>query len=86
MDVIEAGFAIASEGDASAIEAISKEIRVRRFAPWRGLTRKMWKRRRARWKAQTARAFTSSWPVQTLHLECKLKITRAEALERAGST
>jgi 2-isopropylmalate synthase len=85
VDTLEGGFAVASEGDYAAISAISKEIRGPSIA---SLTRA---RRddievasRALEHARRSRIhiFLAS---SDLHLEYKLKITRAEALEQADS-
>ncbi len=86
VDVIEAGFAIASEGDAEAIKAISGEVR----GPCIG---SMARACQADVEA-AARALEGAGRSRIhivlassdLHLECKLKITRAQALERAANT
>jgi 2-isopropylmalate synthase len=85
VDVIEAGFAIASEGDSRAVKAISEEIR----GPIIG---SMARARREDIEA-AARALEGArrsrihivLASSDLHLEYKLKITRAEALAQAGS-
>jgi 2-isopropylmalate synthase len=86
VDVIEAGFAIASEGDARAIEAVSKEVRDPSICSMaRANKEDVEAAARALEGANRSRihiVLASS----DLHLECKLKITRAEALERAASS
>jgi 2-isopropylmalate synthase len=82
VDTLEAGFAVASEGDYAAISAISKEIRGPSIA---SLTRTRSEdievACRALEHARRSRIhiFLAS---SDLHLECKLKITRIEALEQ----
>ena len=85
VDVIEAGFAIASEGDSKAIKAIGREVRnpiITSLA-------------RAR-KQDIEAAAIALEPARRsrihlvlassdIHLEYKLKITRAEALEQADA-
>ena len=86
VDVIEAGFAIASEGDAAAVELISKEIRGPVICSMaRANKEDVEAAARALEGAKRSRihiVLASS----DLHLECKLKISRAEALELAAST
>lgn len=86
VDFIEAGFAIASDGDASAIEAISKEIRGPGVCSMaRANIGDVEAAARALEGACRSRihiVLASS----DLHLQCKLKISRAEALERAASS
>ena len=86
VDVIEAGFAIASEGDSCAIEAISREV----IAPCIGSMARARKQdieaaARALDKARRSRVhivLSSS----DIHLQFKLKITRAEALDQVDSS
>jgi 2-isopropylmalate synthase len=86
VDIIEAGFAIASDGDSSAIKAISREIR-------RPCIGSMARAHRADIEA-AARALEGAsrsrihivLASSDLHLEYKLKITRAEALDRAATS
>jgi 2-isopropylmalate synthase len=86
VDVIEAGFAIASDGDAAAVELISKEIRGPSICSMaRANKEDVEAAARALEGANRSRihiVLASS----DLHLECKLKISRAEALELAAST
>jgi 2-isopropylmalate synthase len=86
VDVLEAGFAIASEGDLESIRAIAREVRGPRITSL------------ARCKREdieaAARAIESA-PVNRihvflassdLHLEAKLRITREQALEQAAES
>ena len=65
VDIIEAGFAIASPGDFAAISSICQEIRGPRIASLARARSEDIGRGRALWKGQTGRAFTSSSPAQT---------------------
>ncbi len=86
VDVIESGFAIASEGEFCAIQAISREVRNPIIASMARASRKdievaahaLERARRSRIHV----VLSSS----DIHLESKLKITRAEALEQADSS
>lgn len=86
VDVIEAGFAIASEGDSSSIQAISREVRGPCIASMaRACNPDVEAAGRALEHAHRSRihiVLASS----DLHLEYKLRITRAEALDRAVSS
>jgi 2-isopropylmalate synthase len=86
VDVIEAGFAIASEGDASAIKTISREVRGPCIGSMaRACQADVEAAGRALEDANRSRihiVLASS----DLHLECKLRITRDQALERAASS
>jgi 2-isopropylmalate synthase len=86
VNVIEAGFAIASDGDYRAIKAISREIRGPVIASLARARREdIETAARALDEAQRSRihiVLASS----DIHLEFKLKITRAEALEQADSS
>jgi 2-isopropylmalate synthase len=85
VDVIEAGFAIASDGDFAAITSVAKEIRRPRIASLsRSRREDIEASARALEGAEKSRIhiFLAS---SDLHLEYKLKITREQALEQAGS-
>ncbi len=81
-DVIEAGFPIASDDDFEAVRAVSREIRRPVIA---GLARASAPDIRRAWAALEGAArprihvFLAS---SDLHLQCKLKITRSQALEQ----
>jgi 2-isopropylmalate synthase len=84
VDVIEAGFAIASEGDAAAITSVAKEVRGPRIASLaRSRREDIEAAARSLDGAEKARIhiFLAS---SDLHLEYKLKMTREQALEQAG--
>lgn len=86
VNVIEAGFAIASDGDSSAIKAISREVRGPCIGSMaRACQADIETAARALEGANRSRihiVLASS----DLHLEYKLKITRAEALDRAATS
>src|ERR1700679_650481 len=86
VDVIEAGFAMASEGDFNAIKAISREVRGPGIASLaRACKEDIETAARALDEARRSRVhivLASS----DIHLEYKLKMTRAEAVERANSS
>lgn len=86
VDVIEAGFAMASESDSASIKAISRDVRglcITSMA--RACKADIEAAARALEQAHRSRihiVLASS----DLHLEYKLRISRAEALERAASS
>jgi len=86
VNIIEAGFAIASDGDFRAIDAIAREIRNPAIASLARARREdIETAARALDKARRSRihiVLASS----DIHLQFKLKITRAEALEQADSS
>ena len=82
VDIIEAGFPIASDGDRVAVEYISREVRgVRIAALARAKREDIEMAARAIEPAESSRihVFLAS---SDLHLEYKLKISRAQALEQ----
>ena len=86
VDIIEAGFAMASEGDFAAIATITQAIRKPRIASLaRAKTEDIEMASRALQFADRARihVFLAS---SDLHLEYKLKMSRAEALEQCGES
>jgi len=86
VDIIEAGFAMASEGDFAAIATITQAVRKPRIASLaRAKTEDIEMAARALQFADRARihVFLAS---SDLHLEYKLKIGRAEALELTGES
>src|ERR1700758_5284536 len=86
VDIIEAGFAIASEGDFAAISTITQAIRKPRIASLaRAKTEDSEMAARSLQFAARPRihVFLAS---SDLHLEYKLKISRAEALELCGES
>jgi 2-isopropylmalate synthase len=86
VDIIEAGFAMASEGDFAAIATITQAIRKPRIASLaRAKTEDIEMAARAVQFADRARihVFLAS---SDLHLEYKLKISRAQALDLCGES
>jgi 2-isopropylmalate synthase len=86
VDVIEAGFAMASEGDFAAIATITQAIRGPRITSLaRARTEDIEMAARALQLADKARihVFLAS---SDLHLEYKLKMSRAQALETCGES
>jgi 2-isopropylmalate synthase len=86
VDIIEAGFAMASEGDFAAIATITQAVRKPRIASLaRAKTEDIEMAARALQFADRARihVFLAS---SDLHLEYKLKISRAEALDLCGES
>ena len=86
VDIIEAGFAMASEGDFAAIATITQAVRKPRIASLaRASTEDIEMAARALQFADRARihVFLSS---SDLHLEYQLKISRAEALDQCAKS
>ena len=86
VDIIEAGFAIASDGDFAAIDTISREIRGPRIASLaRARAEDIERAAKALEKAPQSRIhiFLAS---SDIHLQYKLKISREEALEQAAKS
>jgi 2-isopropylmalate synthase len=86
VDVIEAGFAIASQGDSDSIRRISREVRNTRIASLARCKREdIEAAARSVEPAEQSRIHTFL-ASSDLHLEAKLKITRAEALTQAAES
>ncbi len=86
VDVIEAGFAIASHGDFASVKAIAKEVHGPRIASLARCKREdIEAAARAVEPAAKSRihVFLAS---SDLHLEAKLKISRAQALDQVASS
>ena len=86
VDIIEAGFAIASPGDFEAIRNVSREVRGPRIASLaRARPEDIHAAARSLEGAERTRihVFLAS---SDIHLEHKLKITRTEALEQTGNS
>ena len=82
VDILEAGFAIASEGDAASIRQIAKEVRGPRITSLARATRgDIEAAARAIEPAERARIHTFL-STSDLHLAAKLKITRGQALDQ----
>jgi 2-isopropylmalate synthase len=86
VDVLEAGFAIASQGDSDSIRMIAREVRGPRIASLARCKREdIEAAARSIEQAEKARIHTFL-ASSDLHLEAKLKITRAEALDQAANS
>jgi 2-isopropylmalate synthase len=86
VDVIEAGFAIASQGDSDSIRKIAREVRGTRIASLARCKREdIEAAGRSVEPAEKSRIHTFL-ASSDLHLEAKLKITRAEALDQAAES
>src|ERR1700685_4791251 len=85
VDILEAGFAIASPGDFASISSICREVRGPRIASLaRARSEDIQAAARSVEGANRSRIhiFLAS---SDIHLEHKLKISRAQALEQAGT-
>src|SRR6201991_3979277 len=86
VDVIEAGFAIASQGDSDSIRMIAREVRGARIASLARCKREdIEAAARSIEPAPKSRIHTFL-ASSDLHLQAKLKITRAEALDQAAES
>ena len=86
VDVLEAGFAIASQGDSDSIRMIAREVRGPRIASLARCKREdIEAAARSIEPAEKARIHTFL-ASSDLHLEAKLKITRSEALHQAAES
>ncbi len=86
VDVLEAGFAIASQGDSDSIRMIAREVGGPRIASLARCKREdIEAAARSIEPAEKARIHTFL-ASSDLHLEAKLKITRAEALDQAANS
>lgn len=86
VDILEAGFAIASKGDSDSIREIAREVRGPRIASLARCRREdIEAAARSIEPAESSRihVFLAS---SDLHLEAKLKITRAQALEQVAQS
>ena len=84
VDIIEAGFAIASQGDFNSVNAIAKEVLGPRIASLARCKREdIESAARAVEPAQKNRIHTFL-ATSDLHLEAKLRITRAQAIDQVG--
>ncbi len=86
VDVLEAGFAIASDGDFHAVQTIAREVKGTRIASLARCKREdIEAAARAVEPASSSRihVFLAS---SDLHLEAKLKITREQALDQAAES
>ncbi len=86
VDILEAGFAIASEGDFNAVQAVAREVKGTRIASLARCKREdIDAAGRAVAPAESNRihVFLAS---SDLHLQAKLKITREQALDQTGES
>jgi 2-isopropylmalate synthase len=84
VDIIEAGFAIASQGDFNSINAIAKEVKGPRIASLARCKREdIEAAARAVEPAEKNRIHTVL-ASSDLHLEAKLRITRTQAIDQVG--
>ena len=84
VDIIEAGFAIASHGDFNSVHAIAEEVRGARIASLARCKREdIEAAARAVEPAAKSRIHTFL-ASSDLHLEAKLRITRSQALDQVG--
>ncbi len=84
VDIIEAGFAIASQGDFNSVNAIAKEVKGPRIASLARCKREdIEAAARAVEPAQKNRIHTFL-ATSDLHLEAKLRITRTQAIDQVG--
>jgi 2-isopropylmalate synthase len=84
VDIIEAGFAIASQGDFNSVNAIAKEVKGRRICSLARCKREdIEAAARAVEPAQKNRIHTFL-ATSDLHLEAKLRITRTQAIDQVG--
>jgi 2-isopropylmalate synthase len=86
VDVLEAGFAIASEGDLESIRAIAKEVRGPRITSLARCKREDIEAAARAIEPATHNRIHVFLASSDLHLEAKLRITRAQALEQAAES
>ncbi len=84
VDVLEAGFAIASEGDLESIRAIAKEVRGPRITSLARCKREDIEAAARAVEPAPANRIHVFLATSDLHLEAKLKITRTQALEQTA--
>jgi len=85
VDVIEAGFPIASRGDLEAVKKVALEVRTVPIAALARARKKMSPPRLRRSSLPQRHVCTFSSQPSDLHLRVKLKMTREQALEAIGS-
>lgn len=86
VDILEAGFAISSDGDFAAIQAVSKAIRKPRIASLARARREDIERAAAALEHAERSRIHIFLASSDIHLEYKLKISREEALEQAAKS
>ena len=86
VDVIEAGFPIASEGDFAAVSAIAREVRGTTVAALARASREDIDRAWAALSAAARPRLHIFLATSDIHLQCKLKITRDDALRQIATS
>jgi 2-isopropylmalate synthase len=86
VDVLEAGFAIASDGDLAAIKAIAREVRGPRIASLARCKREDIEAAARAVEATPSNRIHLVLASSDLHLEYKLRITRDQALDQAAES
>jgi 2-isopropylmalate synthase len=84
VDIIEAGFAIASQGDFNSVYAIAKEVRGARIASLARCKREDIEAAARAVEPAPKNRIHTFLASSDLHLEAKLRITRSQALEQVG--
>ena len=84
VDIIEAGFAIASDGDSASIRAIAKEVQGARIASLARCKREDIEAAARAVEPAAKNRIHVFLATSDLHLQAKLKITREQALEQAA--
>jgi isopropylmalate/homocitrate/citramalate synthase len=86
VDVLEAGFAIASDGDLAAIQAVAREVRGPRIASLARCKREDIEAAARAIEAAPSNRIHLVLASSDLHLEYKLRITRDQALDHAAES
>jgi 2-isopropylmalate synthase len=84
VDVLEAGFAIASDGDFNAVKAIAREVKGTRIASLARCKREDIEAAARAVEPAASNRIHVFLATSDLHLEAKLKITREQAVEQAA--
>src|SRR5580698_9479654 len=84
VDVLEAGFAIASEGDFNAVHTIAREVKGTRIASLARCKREDIEAAARAVEPAASNRIHVFLATSDLHLEAKLKITREQAIEQAA--
>ena len=84
VDIIEAGFAIASQGDFNSVNAIAKEVRGPRIASLARCKREDIEAAAKAVEPAEKNRIHTFLATSDLHLEAKLRITRTQAIDQVG--
>jgi len=84
VDIIEAGFAIASQGDLNSVHAIAKEVKGPRIASLARCKREDIEAAARAVEPAEKNRIHSFLATSDLHLEAKLRITREQAINQVG--